>query len=973
MHRGICRRCLHTARTKTGQREGSSNDGVPVREILAKIRKQREVLREGAATGDRRTSKDTKEQVVGVRELVISRSSEFSSVLNKLSVEEYMNTPVRKRLQDHFQGQSVQELLKETQSSPAKQQELLAKLAEAEASDFDENMITDEYSAAGSLAADEYSVQARLYPGDLVEYWPDKGMRRTAIILRRPDESSGTRYMILDDRGKIDFANPNRFRFVLQEFYDKTLIKQHGLMMQNDPVFVPLRQALKKFKGNVRDVSADNAQKLTNIYNDLPAQLTKRSSVISSIDVCKAVFGETTQAQLYAVFEQMTTDRVHFLPDATLHVTVPLFSTRSKAEVKAIEQVLSWTRDRSSQFLQFIDRARKIAMYGKDITTDISGPPTPTECPIHFSLTDMVFIDFMIKSCLERMDRPENEFYTTPVSLIVKTLDFFPGRRIDRSAVHAALKEMGILTPWDLNLRRLQAAALPNQGSSQSADEAEAFFDANFAQNQVESLARLGLEDRCDALRHDFGQLPVYAIDGDDASELDDGLSIDGDWIHVHIADPSSFIPYGSKLADIAAFKVETTYFTEQIYTMLPRHLAMTHFSLGSAPATPSMTTSIRLDSDGKIMDMKVRPSVIRNVIKTTYDVVDSEVFALKRNTFTLSQLSVNWQQDLARYSVMSRNLTNLTDLDKQNIRQLQEYLKRARKYRYDNGLIDFFNVERTTTVQPRTLASLKHDDNVPVFYSGRPGIATSVLSASDSAAVGLVSEAAILANRATASYAAERSIPIIYRALESSLNADELAHVLSLRNATGRVRLEEVRDLLGKFGATRMSLEQRPADMLGLPEGYTHATSPLRRYVDMIAQWHIQAHLRKEAYPVDLEKTMSHIVRRGKALKRIDKTSKRHWVLQLLHQKMERGESLQFEATVYNNNNSRKHPSEATLQGVGERCLVRRSAGDPVMKLGSNVQVIVEELDLMDNVIYVRRIDLASKAMQITPPTAEM
>lgn len=918
-----------------------------MRELLGELREARD-------TGGK--SSEVKKQAVGIRQLVRIRSSEFKQEIKKLSPDQYVQASLPQRIRDRFQGESPLDLVKTANQSPERQAELLLKEALTEVSESDMIEEFQDLDDVGIAQLNDYSTQIELRPGDLVEYWPDRGQRRTVLIIKLPDKSSGKRYVTLSDRGKIDFTNPNRFRFVIPEFYDGKKIDSSGIMLMSDPAFVPLRRALNNFKQQVATFTQAHARELQAIYASLPEKFTKEPSLVSVKDVCELLFKDVTNVSMYAVFESMTLDRLHFMPDPTLHMSVPIFTTRSSEFIKQTESVTSWIRTNSKEYKAFIGRAKKVISFGNTVCSDGQSLKA-VKCPVHFTATDKFFIRFMVKSCLERIENSENEIYTIPVARIIKDLDLFPDRRVDRSLVHAALKKIGILTPWDSNLRRSPWAELPGYGSSALADEHEQYMHEEFPKSKIQSLSELGLTDRCSALRHDFGNLPVYAIDGENASELDDGISIDGDWLHVHIADPSSYIDPGTKIAEIAKFRVETCYLDDSIHPMLPLTLASRHFSLGASHVTPTMTTSVRINEAGEIVDLKIRPGIIRNVRKTTYEYVDDNVFNIAPKSYLVASLSSNWDSEWSQRSSRREGLTDFTAEDRENILKMHKFLKSAFLYRFNNGLMDFYNLDKSTLVQPSTLPSSLQEYSIPTFYAGRPGIKRVITSQSDSMARSLVAEAAILANRSITKFSVEHGIPIIYKGMRTNFTPEEKEYVMKSRDSAGRLQQVVSAQFMNKFGSSRMSLTPKPADMIGLPEGYTNATSPLRRYTDMVAQWQIQSYLRKEPYEIDLNELMSHLTRRGKALKQVQKASAKHWILQLLNQQAERGELQEFQATVLVNNALKNLPSEGTLNGVGEKCLIRREASDEVMEIGQKVKVKIDELDLMDNVIYVRRI----------------
>lgn len=125
--------------------------------------------------------------------------------------------------------------------------------------------------------------------------------------------------------------------------------------------------------------------------------------------------------------------------------------------------------------------------------------------------------------------------------------------------------------------------------------------------------------------RKDLTHLKVYAIDVDEADELDDALSatrlLDGRikvWIHV--ADPTSLVQPGS-IVDREAMKRGTSIFLPTAtYPMFPEKLAMEGMSLKQGELCNAVTVSVVLHSDGSIAECTVDNSIIKPTYMLTYE-----------------------------------------------------------------------------------------------------------------------------------------------------------------------------------------------------------------------------------------------------------------------------------------------------------------------------------------------------------------
>ncbi|KAJ2446695.1 3'-5' RNA exonuclease complex component, partial [Coemansia sp. RSA 2424] len=218
--------------------------------------------------------------------------------------------------------------------------------------------------------------------------------------------------------------------------------------------------------------------------------------------------------------------------------------------------------------------------------------------------------------------------------------------------------------------------------------------------------------DICEEIRHDFGDLPVYTIDDSTTRDVDDGLSLETivtlggeeqEWIHVHIADPTALIHPGHLIAHAAAQQMATIYYATETRNMLPLGMVLDNISLvrrfdssGPKPAN-TMTMSCRLGDDGDIVDYKIRPGIVRNIIATPYEVVDQHL-SFERPMGGMDSLArlqeskrmstfihpfVPTDAELPRYGA---NKTALPREAVQTLRRIQELTRRHYDFRVRSG-----------------------------------------------------------------------------------------------------------------------------------------------------------------------------------------------------------------------------------------------------------------------------------------------
>lgn len=131
--------------------------------------------------------------------------------------------------------------------------------------------------------------------------------------------------------------------------------------------------------------------------------------------------------------------------------------------------------------------------------------------------------------------------------------------------------------------------------------------------------------------RRDLRKDCIFTIDPSTARDLDDALSCrplaDGNFqVGVHIADVSYFVPEGSELDKVAAERATSVYLVQKVVPMLPRLLCEELCSLN--PMTDRLTFSViwTLTPEGKILDEWFGRTIIRSCTKLSYDHAQSMI-----------------------------------------------------------------------------------------------------------------------------------------------------------------------------------------------------------------------------------------------------------------------------------------------------------------------------------------------------------
>ncbi len=324
--------------------------------------------------------------------------------------------------------------------------------------------------------------------------------------------------------------------------------------------------------------------------------------------------------------------------------------------------------------------------------------------------------------------------------------------------------------------------------------------------------------------RIDLTHLPAFAIDDQDNQDPDDAISIDGNWLWVHIADVSASIVPNSEIDLDARERGATLYLPEGMVPMLPLS-TVKNYGLGLQDVSPALSFGIQINPSGELTDFKIvisRVRVQRKTYEEVEDILDSEPFK------TLCGITEQFQN--------KRMISGALFID----------LPEAR-IKVINGKVD---IRPLLTLQSRTI----------------------------------VQEAMLMAGEAAGRFAIDNKIPFPY----AGQSAPDLSRI-----PEELVMIEPGSDNLAEHYAFRRLLSRSqvrghptPHAGIGLSV-YSRVTSPLRRYMDLVAHQQLRAFITGK--PGLSEKEMLERIGISEATIRnviqAENTSKRHWTLVYLQQ----------------------------------------------------------------------------------------
>ncbi len=157
----------------------------------------------------------------------------------------------------------------------------------------------------------------------------------------------------------------------------------------------------------------------------------------------------------------------------------------------------------------------------------------------------------------------------------------------------------------------------------------EAWFKLKFPKKVLWEMNKLKEPSEKDfEKRKDFRKLFTFTIDGEDAKDLDDAISIEKDdndnyILYVHIADVAHYVKNASITQQEALERWTSVYLPHKVLPMLPTQLSNNLCSLNPHTNKLTLTCKMVLDKDGKVIDHNVYESVIESNYRLTYKEVD--------------------------------------------------------------------------------------------------------------------------------------------------------------------------------------------------------------------------------------------------------------------------------------------------------------------------------------------------------------
>ena len=328
-----------------------------------------------------------------------------------------------------------------------------------------------------------------------------------------------------------------------------------------------------------------------------------------------------------------------------------------------------------------------------------------------------------------------------------------------------------------------------------------------------------GIDEKDIINRLDLRENLIFTIDGEDAKDLDDAISIektDSGWtLGVHIADVSHYVKKGSDLDLEARERGTSVYFADRVIPMLPKKLSNGICSLNALEDRLTLSAIINLDLDGNITTFEFKKSIINSKVRGVYSEVNKIIAGVADKKIK------------EKYSAVYDSIIEA--------KKLSDLLLLKSKKR---GKLDLDSKESRFTL----------DEN---------GICGDVSLRERGEAEIIIENFMLLANECAANFAEAKSVPFVYRVHETpdpekvlelskmvelmgfklaktALVKPKPSHFTTLLKAAKKTYYNDLvtNRVLRTMSKARYS--EKPLGHFGLSlKDYCHFTSPIRRYPD--------------------------------------------------------------------------------------------------------------------------------------------
>lgn len=316
--------------------------------------------------------------------------------------------------------------------------------------------------------------------------------------------------------------------------------------------------------------------------------------------------------------------------------------------------------------------------------------------------------------------------------------------------------------------------------------------------------------------RTDLTDKMIFTIDGDDTKDIDDAISLEKEGnlyrLGVHIADVSNYVKVGTALYENAYSRGTSSYLADTVIPMIPHQLSNGICSLNPEVLRLTISCSMLINGEGKVVEYDIFPSYIKSRKQMTYKNVNK--------------------------IIMENEIPEGYEEFADTLKEMNALAKILRREKTNRGYIDF-GIDEAKVVQDAS------------------GKAIDIVKRTRGDAENLIEDFMIAANETVARHISNMDLPFIYRVhdIPNSEKIDDftnLVHQLGyqLRTNVNKMTpltmqsiLDELRDkkefaILSDLLLRSMKKAIYSTNNIGhfglASKDYTHFTSPIRRFPDL-------------------------------------------------------------------------------------------------------------------------------------------
>ncbi len=345
----------------------------------------------------------------------------------------------------------------------------------------------------------------------------------------------------------------------------------------------------------------------------------------------------------------------------------------------------------------------------------------------------------------------------------------------------------------------------------------------------AEEISQKGIHPKEIAVRRDLREENIFTIDSADSKDLDDAVSIEkndlGWMLGVHIADVSYYVAHKSPLDNEALKRGTSVYFADSVVPMLPQALSNGICSLNEKEDRLTFSAMIQLNRKGELIGYNFEKTVIRSRVKGVY----AEINKILDSTAD-SEIMAKYSDQLEKIALMD---------------ELANILNEARMAR--GGM----NLDSTES-------KIITDEN---------GIAVDIKERERGVSERIIEEFMLKANEAAALFGQRQELPFVFRVHESP-DPDRIADLKKILEGIGvdtspikgeidsaklsklleNVRESKYNKMVNKAVLRTMAKAKYSPQNIGhfglVLKDYSHFTSPIRRYPDLMIHRFMSAKL---------------------------------------------------------------------------------------------------------------------------------